>query len=78
VSLKHNIFLVELLNRNTIPFKGSIFENKAVTSEMSGSTYFETQEDTNRQLISHYIKTDDIGIVPIEKISSRQQRYMMR
>lgn len=28
-------------------------------------------------LFLNYIKTDDIGVVPIEKTSSGQQRYMM-
>jgi hypothetical protein len=29
-------------------------------------------------LFLNYIKTDDIGVVPIEKTSSEQHRYMMR
>lgn len=39
--------LTELLNGNAIPFKESIFENRAVASEMDGWIYVETQEDAD-------------------------------
>jgi len=37
--------LVELLNGNSVPFKGSIFEDREVGSEIKGWTYVQTQED---------------------------------
>jgi len=47
--------LAELLNGDDIPFKGSIYENRAVAFEMSGWTYVEkTQEDTDNLLENTY------------------------
>ena len=52
--------LAELLNGDAIPFKGSIFENKAVASEMSGWTYVETQEEANILLENAYSFHDSV------------------
>lgn len=57
---ENKTILAELLNGNAIPFNGSTFENKTITSEMSGWTYVETQEDANNLLENTYSFHDSV------------------
>ena len=52
--------LAKLLNGDAIPFKGSIFENMTVATEMSNWTYVETQEDAANLLKSAYFFHDSV------------------
>lgn len=58
--LENKSILTELINGNTIHYKGSIFENKDVVSEMSGWTYVGTQEDANGLLKNVYSFHDPV------------------
>lgn len=42
--------LADLLNGNSIPYKGSIFENMAAAPDRNGWVYIETQEDADNLL----------------------------
>lgn len=57
---ENKFILIELINGNTIPYKGSIFENKDVVSKMSGWTYIETQEEANDLLKNTYSFHDSV------------------
>jgi hypothetical protein len=52
--------LAELLNGNSIPYKGSIFENSDATSEISAWTYIETQEDADRLFLNTHSFHDSV------------------
>ncbi len=58
--LENKSILADLIKGDTIQYKGSIFENKAVVSKMSGWTYVETQDDANDLLTCVYSFHDSV------------------
>ncbi len=52
--------LAELLNGNSVPYIGSVFENIDVTSKVNGWTYVESQEDADNLLHTAHFFHDSV------------------